>query len=230
MNHDQPAHIELDERVQVVKTIALLVGAAFLLGVLGIFAGEVVDGGSARGLRDGFDVPMLEFFVESRTPWLSTFMKAATLLGGTPITMSLLAAGAIASYLVTKRARWPIFFVGVMLGANQVVLIVKPIVGRARPTLEPIYETMSKAFPSGHATAAAACFGALGLLLVALLPKPWSIVAGIAAGLVILIVGVTRVYLGVHWPTDVIGGWALGLAWVAAVRAATHPVAAAEEL
>ncbi len=156
--------------------------------------------------------------------------EAATLLGGTPVSMSLLAAAAVASYVLTRRPRWPIFFVAVMLGVNQLVLIVKPIVDRPRPPLaiEPMYETASKAFPSGHATAAAACFGAIALLLVTSLPTPWSVLMGTLCGVVILIVGVTRVYLGVHWPSDVIAGWAMGFAWVAIVRAATHPVAAAE--
>ena len=229
MEHDQRGQTDVDERVQVLKTIALLTGAAFVLGVVAVVVGEAVDGTGPSWLRERFDLPTLEFFADRRSPWLTTFMKAVTLLGGTPVSMSLLVVGAIASYVVTRRPRWPVFFVAVMLGANQLVLIVKPIVDRARPNVAPIYDTASKAFPSGHATAAAACFGALGLLCVARFRRPWSIVAGCVCGVLVLLVGVTRVYLGVHWPSDVIGGWGLGLAWVTVVRAATHPVAAAEE-
>ncbi len=205
------------------RVLALLCAGAGALLALGYLVGWFVAGPAEDSLERRFDFPILEIFHESRTELLNDFMKAATTLGGGAATVALLVLGALVSWIATRQPRWPIFFAGVIFGAHQVYTLIKRFVGRDRPTLSPLDDLASKAFPSGHAAAAAACFGALGYFAVRRLPRPWSLVAVAACALVVLLVGVTRVYLGVHWPSDVLGGWALGVAWVAIVAFVVRP-------
>ena len=184
---------------------AALVGVLYLLGL-------VVTGDAASSLRSSFDLPVIRFFEDARSGTLTGLMRAVTLIGGTPMIMLLLLGAALLSYVLERSTRWSIFFVAVLALAPQSSSLVKELVGRPRPTLSPLYEIGSNAFPSGHATNSAAALGAVALFVALRSKKPW-LVWGLA-GLVVLAVGVTRVYLGVHWPTDVIAGWLLGAAWV----------------
>lgn len=99
-----------------------------------------------------------------------------------------------------------------------VYVVMKNAVGRARPTLEPrIALPQSAAFPSGHAAQAMACAILLTALLVPLVSRRnHRLIAGLAIGWAVL-VGISRVYLGVHWTTDVVGGWLVGAAVAAIV-------------
>ena len=195
---------------------AVLVGAEYLLGLL-------VTSDSASFLESGFDVPILEFFQGFRSPAVTDLMRATTFFGGTLAVMFLLVGAAIVSFRFTKNPRWPIFFVAVLVGAPQFSTLLKELLDRPRPTISPLYEVTSAAFPSGHATAAAACFGALGYFLAFRLRPSLSRFVWVCVVAVAALIGLTRVYLGVHWPTDVVGGWLLGAAWVVAVVLAIRP-------
>nr|MBA3659285.1 phosphatase PAP2 family protein [Gemmatimonadales bacterium] len=96
----------------------------------------------------------------------------------------------------------------------------KLLYARARPA--PWFDyplPASYSFPSGHALFAACFFGGLAVLLSHRLVHRWArIVTWLAALFFIGIIGVSRVYLGVHYPSDIVGGWTIGLLWVAAVR------------
>lgn len=223
MREDQTGRATTSPVRWVARVLGWLCLAAAAVVLAGYAIGWLVAGPAEDPIESGFDFPVIEFFHEFRTEVLTDFMEAATVLGGGPATVALLILGGIASFLVTRQPRWPIFFAGVIFGAYQSYTLIKRFVGRPRPTLSPLDELASKAFPSGHAAAAAACFGALGYFALRALPRPWSLVGGWVCGALILLIGLTRVYLGVHWPTDVIGGWALGIAWVAIVAAVVRP-------
>lgn len=95
-------------------------------------------------------------------------------------------------------------------GINSVV---KLDVHRLRPTLEPhLVVEKTNSFPSGHSAASMIFFLTLALLLTH--SGPWRRLAAAGAVIASLVVGTTRVMLGVHWPSDVIGGWAFGIVWV----------------
>jgi undecaprenyl-diphosphatase len=101
----------------------------------------------------------------------------------------------------------------VILVGRGITEVEKLAVARPRPELEPhlaIVRTWS--FPSGHATSSMIFYLTLALALGA--GKPWQRIAAAAAVLLSLLIGVSRVMLGVHWPSDVVGGWAFGLLWV----------------
>jgi len=101
-------------------------------------------------------------------------------------------------------------------GAVALYDIVKPLVGRPRPPSSIwIGHYSGAAFPSGHATAAVALYAALALILSMGASYERRALVWSGAALVVLVVGASRVYLGAHWLTDVLGGYALGAAWVA---------------
>ena len=95
-------------------------------------------------------------------------------------------------------------------------LVVKTVVERARPSLEdPVAHAPGFSFPSGHAMTATTSFAVLLLVLLPLVPRAWRPLCWCFAVVSVLGVGFTRVALGVHWFSDVVGGWLLGLAVVA---------------
>ncbi len=92
--------------------------------------------------------------------------------------------------------------------------LIKLIFSRARPMTE--YAAMikygSSSFPSGHALGATVAYGLLAMIAWHYLPTPWAIAATILCAIIIVFVGVSRVYLGAHYPTDVLAGWLIGSA------------------
>ncbi len=107
------------------------------------------------------------------------------------------------------------FIVLVVAGEETASTVIKEIVDRARPAFNPAAATLGPSFPSGHTTTAAAFYAAAALLLGRRRPRVAR--AAIAGGAVAIAVAVaaSRVFLDVHWLTDVIGGLALGWAWFA---------------
>jgi undecaprenyl-diphosphatase len=98
---------------------------------------------------------------------------------------------------------------------------VKVLVDRPRPTFaDPVATARGLSFPSGHAMAVAVNYGALLLVYLPALARRWKRVATIVAMTIVVAVGVSRLVLGVHYVTDVLGGWLLGLAWLALSTAA----------
>lgn len=116
------------------------------------------------------------------------------------------------------KGRW-IDAMGLVLstgGAGILNQILKSIFQRARPDLfqGPLHLT-NYSFPSGHSMGSIACYGMLAFIGIRLLERPWSRWAlGIAAALIVLCVGISRVYFGVHYPTDVLGGYLIGSMWL----------------
>ena len=131
--------------------------------------------------------------------------------------MTIIAAATIVYLLIKRRFGDAVLVAVVAAGAGLLVRFGKATVGRERPPAEfRLVTETNESFPSGHALASAAI---LGVVLVVLLPSiPSRAGADRGAGRggpVWLAIGLSRLYLGVHWATDVIGGWVTGLAWLA---------------
>jgi membrane-associated phospholipid phosphatase len=108
-----------------------------------------------------------------------------------------------------------VFLITATVGQTLMSNLVKELVDRVRPTANPIAHTLGPSFPSGHTTGAAACFAAFALVLGRGRSRNvQSLLAG-AAVFIAVAVAASRVLLGVHWLTDVIGGLALGWGWFA---------------
>ena len=112
-----------------------------------------------------------------------------------------------------RRARLGITLLLIALLGRGLSEVQKYWVARARPDLEPhLVIVKTQSFPSGHAASSMIFYLALALALTA--HTRWLRPAALAAVLLSLLIGTSRVMLGVHWPSDVIGGWAFGMLWV----------------
>jgi membrane-associated phospholipid phosphatase len=193
----------------------LLLCGLFTLGAAQIYD-EVTDVDGIAVL----DQPVLDAAVADRTPTVTAVVKAYTNLGG-PVGMPLLATAVLALLAWRARSVEPLLL-GLATGAGSLAMTIvgKAAVGRTRPPLVdavPPYET-SFSFPSGHSLNALALSGIVVYVLVRQQASLRARVVTLVLGATFAItMGLTRVYLGHHWLTDVVVAWLLGLAWLAVV-------------
>lgn len=130
-------------------------------------------------------------------------------------------AVAVVVLIVRRRPRLATFLAVTAGGGGLIDSVVKNWVGRARPAFtHPIVVESGKSFPSGHSMGSTVTYGALVLILLPLVPRRVRPVAIGAAVVVVLAIGFTRLALGAHFLTDVLGGYILGLAWLSLSTAA----------
>jgi len=148
---------------------------------------------------------------------LVTVLQAVTDLGGRPIMLWLVGVAAV-GLLIRRQPRLAIFLAVTGAGALFLDPSLKLLVGRLRPVVDlPVASAPGNSFPSGHALGSMVAYGALVLVfLPAVRPRLRPVLVAVAA-LVVAAVGATRVALGVHFLSDVLGGWLLGLAWLGIV-------------
>ncbi|MFT3728406.1 MAG: phosphatase PAP2 family protein [Terricaulis sp.] len=146
--------------------------------------------------------------------WLPLAATDITALGGfTVLTMlTLFSTGYLA---ITKKYADALVLLAAVIGATILSESLKLGFSRPRPDLVAhAVQTMGASFPSGHATLSAAAYLTIGALLAhAQERRRVKTYIHVTAVLVAILIGVSRVYLGVHWPTDVLAGWCLGAAW-----------------
>jgi membrane-associated phospholipid phosphatase len=149
-----------------------------------------------------------------RNDWLVTTLEALSHVFD-PLVFRLVATGLAVWLLVAGRRRLAVWTLVATWGAALLGVGLKLVVGRARPDLVDAVSTApGRSFPSGHALGSMVGCGVLLLLLGPLLARAWRVLAWVAGGLVVLLVGFARVGLGVHYLTDVSAGWVLGIAWL----------------
>ncbi len=185
------------------------------LGVLLPLIGFGVLAELTRGHRTLFwDTPLLLWVHRYATPTLDIVMTLVARLG---YTGGVIPVDGLILVLLAARNRWDTlrFFALAVGGAQIIDLATKLIFHRVRPALwvSPTTEH-SFSFPSGHAIASMALVTALSVLLW---PTRWRWPSIILGSLFVVLVGLSRLYLGVHYPSDVVAGWAAALAWVSGV-------------
>jgi len=159
------------------------------------------------------DLQVLDWIAEARNGPLTTLAKSASLLGSILVLGP--AVALVAGWLVRKGRLLAACSLGaVAVGVVALANLVKVIVDRPRPPTDHLVPVSSASFPSQHAAQALAILLAFALLIS---PGSRRVAALTAAVALALVVGLSRIYLGVHYPSDVLGGWALGAAWLAAV-------------
>lgn len=197
-------------------TLVLGLAAVTLTGVgLGTLVDNVTDGDGIAVL----DHPVARFVAAHRTPLLTSVMKAvSTAAGPAALTACALAAGLLLG--VAWRSWTPVVVLAATAaGAIGLTIVFKEALARPRPPLiHAVAAADGYGFPSGHAAAAAAVCGA-GAWLCSVRIRSWRARVGIwaVAAMLAAFVGISRVYLDVHWATDVIGGWIFGILWMAVV-------------
>jgi len=165
------------------------------------------------GARDGLHGIALS------APWLVLAMKAVSIVG--TFAVYAVAFAVLAVWLVRRGLRrLALFVVVTVAGGSLLNMAVKTVVDRSRPVLpDPVAHASYSSFPSGHAQGAVVACGVLLLVLLPAVPADRRRLAVAAAVGWVLLVGFSRVVLGVHYVSDVVGGYLLGLAWLAVCAA-----------
>lgn len=197
--------------------LAFLVLAALTFAFLSL-ASEMMEGETLA--FDRHILAGLRLASDPSTPigpaWLKVAMLDVTSLGGTAL-LTLITIGAAGFLLVSRKAATAAFLAASVTGGTILGFALKAIFERPRPDLVAhLVQVDYSSFPSGHATNSAVVYLTLGALLAgAQKDRAVRIYLMAVAILLTLLVGVSRVYLGVHWPSDVIAGWCVGAAWAA---------------
>lgn len=193
-----------------IVALAGLVGLGWALGVM-----------ASEWLAGPLDGPVTRWVVDHRAGWLTSAMGDLTTLGA-PSFILMVAVGVGLAWWARRATATPlVMLLMTWLGAEILFNVAKFLVDRARPPAAMATEHFDGlAFPSGHATQATAVWGMVALLvLFGVEGRAGRVAVGVAvlAVTVAVVVGMTRVYLGAHWASDVLGGWLLGGLWAGAV-------------
>jgi undecaprenyl-diphosphatase len=162
-----------------------------------------------------FDARIHDWAVTERSPIATKIFVAATYIGS-PVALGIIVAIVAAMLIVQHRYRWAIYLVGTTGIGALMLLELKRYFARARPDLaEALRRASGYSFPSGHSMGSAVVFGALGYLALRS-QRTWRAkAAALAMAMTLLVtIAVSRVYLGVHWTSDVGAGVVIGTLWV----------------
>ncbi|MFC4778897.1 phosphatase PAP2 family protein [Paenibacillus sp. GCM10023252] len=163
-----------------------------------------------------FDRLVIEQVRQLTSPEVTGLMKRFSVVGSAWFVIILAAATALILQVVLGHRQELLLFAGAIAGSALLNVLLKLWFERARPTLEPIVTAAGYSFPSGHSMGAASFYGILTYLL-------WRHMSGktarglllAASGVMIVGIGVSRIYLGVHYPSDVVGAYLISFAWLA---------------
>lgn len=194
---------------------ALVMAALLIVGVLALFG--IVAFAVAREATLAADRALLEAAARVDSPLVDAVALEVTALGG-GVVVALLAL-VVTALLWISRHRWSVLLLWcAVLGGMAVNWVLKSLFDRTRPDVFEwrVPHAGHTSFPSGHSMNAAVAYATIAYLIVRLEPTRTSRwVTGTCAALVIVLVGASRVYLGVHYPTDIAAGFLAGVGWVA---------------
>jgi undecaprenyl-diphosphatase len=198
-----------------------LVFLAALLILLGIWAFAVLFRDVRGGSTADFDAHILRALRRPDDPskligppWIQSVVRDVTALGG--VVVLALVVGAVAGFLLLiRRYHMMLLILAATIGATAINSAIKEMVDRPRPHVVPqLTDVSSESFPSGHSAMSAAVYLTLGGLLAQTVSRfSLKLYFIFCAMLVTFLVGLSRIALGVHYPTDVLAGWITGLIW-----------------
>lgn len=191
---------------------------SFVVGLLAVGGLAVLAERVLQGSTQRFDENVLTWVALHRTDALNRIALEVTALGNT-LTLVILVL-CVSIFLWLTHHRYSVYLLMIALaGGALLTALLKDIFGRPRPSvIDWGTQVLSQSFPSGHAMSAMIAYGSVAYLVGRLEPTmrlrftTWAL-----AGIVILAIGASRIYLGVHYPSDVLAGYTAGLAWTAFV-------------
>lgn len=194
----------------------LLIFVALIVFVFGLNAfvelSEEVQGEAI----EAFDDSVTEFITSFRTPGLNNFFQFVTDLGDLYAYIVATTLAALFFFYKLRNKKFILQLMGVVLLSAFANMALKRAFDRARPTIEHLVVVKTLSYPSGHAMSAMAFYGFLIYLVFKIkMHKALRIFLVVLFSLLILAIGISRIYLGVHFPSDVAGGFIAGLIWVA---------------
>jgi undecaprenyl-diphosphatase len=192
--------------------VFLIIGVA--VAIAGTFAFAEIGESVQKGATQKFDVAILEWMHRHSSPLLTRLAIELTYLGTGSVVFMIVAVAALFLWHTEHKYSAKLLLASV---AGNIILngMLKLVFHRDRPTVFEWQTTaVSSSFPSGHAMSATVCYGTVAYLVMRLQKHHWSrVLTGTAAVILILLICATRLYLGVHYPSDVIAGILVGLAW-----------------
>jgi undecaprenyl-diphosphatase len=194
--------------------ILILGGLAFAIALTYGFAkiaAKVVSGGTS-----GFDDASMKFMGSHQVPWISNLMVEVTMLGTGIVVAMMIAVTALFLWLYDYKNSATLLLV-TTLGGMLLNNVLKLGFDRPRPQFfDWGTHAMTSSFPSGHAMSAAIVYPTVAYLAARLQKSHWArVLTMLSAAILVVLICLSRVYLGVHYPSDVIAGVVVGLAWSA---------------
>ena len=203
-----------------VQNFYAAVGVFITAGALLAIAGTWTFATLALHVRSGatqlFDDAILRWVAAHQLPWLRAAMLQVTALGTGVVVVMVVAVAALFLWLTRHKHSAALLVVTTVVGI-VINSLLKDVFRRDRPAIfSSGIEVFSSSFPSGHSMSAAIVYGTVAYLAARLQRRRWSRVATVAiALLLIVLIAASRIYLGVHYPSDTLAGLAIGFAWAA---------------
>lgn len=188
-----------------------LVFSLVCLFALSVLTEEVLEGETMRA-----DQAVLHWLRAQGTPWLDQAALEITALGDTLVVLLVVVVAGTILWLLERRA-YAFLLVSAVVGATLISPVLKALFDRPRPDgvdLRALTAETSASYPSGHAMMSMVSFLVVAYIIRCLAGRPAVSVAAVASAAVfILLVGLSRLYLGVHYPSDVAAGYMIGFVW-----------------
>ncbi|WP_440111749.1 phosphatase PAP2 family protein [Paenibacillus sp. QZ-Y1] len=163
-----------------------------------------------------FDDTLIGWIQGMESPGMTRFMQLFTWMGSGKLVVVITIIAMLVLYVSLRHKRELLFLACVLVGSTLLNALLKLVFQRARPTINRIIEVSGYSFPSGHSMAAFSLYGGLAFLIWKHIPTVTGRVLMIIASAVFsLTIGISRIYLGVHYPSDIVGGYFLSGCWLA---------------
>jgi membrane-associated phospholipid phosphatase len=197
--------------------------AVTLAGTLGVIG--LADAATESDGLAAFDPELTTDAVSARTPPLTVLAHVLTFIGDVPVLVFLMLVAAALLWRWTRTLRTPALLLFAMAGSAALTYGIKALVERKRPGITFVLGPVDNgfAFPSGHTLNSTVFLCTLaGLVWIGLRSSRAKAAVAAAAGLLSLGIGMSRVYLGYHWATDVLAGWTIAATWLSIVVLVAH--------
>lgn len=193
--------------------ITVVVALIIVVGGINLFV-ELTDTLQSDVLAD-YDHQITEYFISHRSPLLTKYLLFVTKVGDFYGYVFVVGVFVFMSFFVFKRWKYMTQIITVLILSAVSNLMLKRFVDRARPGIEHMVSVETLSYPSGHAMSAMAFYGFLIYLFYRFKINIFLKIAIILLlGILILSIGVSRIYLGVHFPSDIAGGYIAGFIWI----------------
>ncbi len=205
--------------------VGVFITAGALLALAGTWAFAALAVHVRTGATQAFDDTILRWVGAHQVPWLHVAMLQVTALGTGVVVMMVVAVAALFLWLTRHRHSAALLLVTTVVGI-LINSMLKDVFHRDRPSIfSSGVEVFSSSFPSGHSMSAAIVYGTVAYLAARLQRRHWSrVLTAIIALLLILLIAASRIYLGVHYPSDTAAGLVIGFAWAAFCMATLEAV------
>lgn len=195
----------LTKKISIPLLVAALCLSAFISIALSISDNQI----------HRFDAVLIDLIQGMESPGMTQFMQFFTWIGSELQVVVITVIVMLILYVFLRHKRELLFLAIVLAGSTLLNAVIKLLFQRARPTINRIIEVSGYSFPSGHSMAAFSLYGGLAFLIWKHIPTFAGRVCMIAASAAfILMIGISRIYLGVHYPSDVVGGYFLSGCWL----------------